>query len=69
MVNKFLPIVLTLLLMFSLPIAVFAAWSTDSTENNPISTDANDQYSPQIIADGSGGTISNTSGLSTTIYS
>ncbi len=69
MVKKFLPIVLTLLLMFSLPIAVFAAWSTDPTENNPISTDANHQYNPQIIADGSGGTISNTSGLSTLIYS
>jgi hypothetical protein len=33
------------------------AWSTNPTLNNAISTPANDQHSPTIISDGSGGAI------------
>src|SRR3972149_946910 len=34
-----------------------AQWSIDPFENNPISTETNNQYIPPIISDGSGGAI------------
>ncbi len=35
----------------------FTQWSTDTTINNPISTTQNNQSSPKVVSDGSGGAI------------
>ena len=56
--KKTLLIVLAALLVVAgLPVAALAAWSTDSSVNNPICTAAGGQSSLQFVSDGSGGAI------------
>ncbi|MDD5082422.1 MAG: choice-of-anchor D domain-containing protein [Dehalococcoidales bacterium] len=54
---KYLSLILALsLLVAGMPLAALA-WSTDSTVNNPICTETQNQEYPQLVSDGAGGAI------------